>query len=323
LAFAGFNVTPAAAMRDELARLRVEIDRGNWPPAGSAPSSSAVLALEAIRTFNEFDIAIETGVELMDPVSKERGPVRLLVARAIVAGWIAEEMKSGAPSVPAAERDEMQRLACELLSGAKQAKGLAGDIVGLLTKPLAALLRVTLLDPLWQGAAAGGRAYRHTIAQGATPAVGDILLYQARGEKIRALIASAIDDASKEDDAPVLLLAHSLGGIACIDLLIATAQLNVKGIITVGSQAPFLYEIGALTELEAPAELPSHMPAWLNIFDRDDLLSFKAVPIMKGGNGVEDSEIRSHQPFPAAHGAYWSNPPVWERIKAFVESIHL
>lgn len=318
----GLGEASVPTMRDALSVLRAQIDAGAWPGELS-PSSSAVLAIEAIEAFNEFDAAIDAGACLESSGAQGLDPVRLLVARAVTAGWIVEEMRTGVPSIPATVRDEVLRLAFEMLGGnSEQTKGLVGDFIAALTKPLEALLQAIVIDPLWQGAAAGGRAYRHSIAQGATPGVGDILLYQARGERIRAFITGAIDAASKIDDEPVILLAHSLGGIACIDLLIATHQPNVKGVITVGSQAPFLYEIGALTQLEAPDELPSHMPPWLNIYDQDDMLSFKAVPIMKGGNGISDREIRSHQPFPAAHSAYWSNPPVWEQIKAFVESVH-
>jgi len=315
--FAGFGETPAATMRKALTRLRTEIDLGKWPAASGELSSSAVNAVEAVRTFQELETAAAEGVKLAKSGDQGLDSVRLLVARAVTAGWTLEQMKSGAPSVSAPVRDAMQQSAFEILGGGSiQTKGLVAGIVGVLTKPLLTLLSATVGDPAMQTLAWGGRAYRHTIANAATPGVGDILLYQARGEKIRSVIASAIEEAG---DSPVLLLAHSLGGIACIDLLIASAQVKVKGVVTVGSQAPFLYEIGALTQLEAPAELPTHMPRWLNIFDRDDLLSFKAEPIMKGG--VSDSEIRSHQPFPAAHSAYWSNPQVWERIEKFVQSL--
>lgn len=312
----------APTIRGALTVLRKEIDAGVWPGVELSSSSSAVLAIEAIEAFDELDAAIDAGACLESSGAQGLDPVRLLVARAVTAGWIVEEMKADVPSIPATVRDKVLGQAFELLGGnSEQAKGLIGDFIAVLTKPLQALLQTIVIDPLWQGAAAGGRAYRHTIAQGATPGVGDILLYQARGERIRAFIAEAIDAASINGEEPVILLAHSLGGIACIDLLIATHQPSVKGVITVGSQAPFLYEIGALTQLEAPEELPSHMAPWLNIYDQDDMLSFKALPIMKGGNGISDSEIRSYQPFPAAHSAYWSNPPVWEQIKAFVESV--
>jgi hypothetical protein len=47
----------------------------------------------------------------------------------------------------------------------------------------------------------------------------DILLYQARGGRIRDFIQQKIEQV----EPPVVLLAHSLGGIACVDLLVLIA----------------------------------------------------------------------------------------------------
>lgn len=315
-----FGATPVSMLRDSLSVLRERIDDGAWPDIRLSRLASALSAIEAVSAFTGLDAAINAGVAL----EPEQGldTVRLIIARALTSGWIVEQMNAGIPAVPADVRDSVLGAAFEMLGGSRaQTKGMLGDFIKTLTKPLAALVSAIVVDPLWQAAAAGGRAYRRSIAQGATPGVGDILLYQAKGEKIRAFIAQTIEAESKPTGEPVILLAHSLGGIACIDLLIASAQPNIRGVITVGSQAPFLYEIGALTQLEAPSKLPGHMPPWLNIYDQDDLLSFKALPIMTGGNGITDREVRSHQPFPAAHGAYWNNVRVWEEIKSFLETV--
>jgi len=321
----GFGKPPSyAIMRAALRTLRTAIDTGCWPCVASNVRSHAVLALEAIGQFDGLDAAIEAAVKLAPRGDQGLDPARTLVARAITAGWVREELKATVPPVPAAVRDAMQQSAFEILGGGQiQTMGLAGDLVGLLFKPLKNLVRATTVDPLMQAAAWGGRTYRRSIVDGATPGVGDILLYQARGEKIRAEIARSIEEASNGNHSPVVLLAHSLGGIACIDLLIASMQPSVKGVITVGSQAPFLYEIGALSQLEPSAELPLHMPPWLNIYDRDDLLSFKALPVMKGGNDLTDIEVRSHQPFPVSHSAYWQQPKVWEEVRAFIRSVNL
>ena len=45
---------------------------------------------------------------------------------------------------------------------------------------------------------------------------GDILLYQSRGHDIRAFIEEKLQHA----EPPVTIVAHSLGGIACVDLLV-------------------------------------------------------------------------------------------------------
>jgi surfactin synthase thioesterase subunit len=75
-----------------------------------------------------------------------------------------------------------------------------------------------------------------------------------------------------------VLLGHSLGGVACVDLLIDPEEKErkqVKMLATVGSQAPYFYEINALSLLEydEKTELPKYFPWWLNIYDRADFLS--------------------------------------------------
>lgn len=87
-------------------------------------------------------------------------------------------------------------------------------------------------------------------------------------------------------------------------------------LITVGSQVGMLHEIGALaTQRSAsaePSQLPADFPPWLNLCDRNDLLSFRAAPRFSGR--VRDVELDSRNPFPHAHNAYWRNNSVWNHI---------
>jgi hypothetical protein len=76
---------------------------------------------------------------------------------------------------------------------------------------------------------------RGAISDATYPIPGDIVLYQARGEAIRARIRDRILAAQ----GPVHVLAPSLGSVACVELL-AMEPLPVQHLITVGSQAPFL-----------------------------------------------------------------------------------
>ncbi|MHC5719534.1 MAG: hypothetical protein ACYTX0_47690, partial [Nostoc sp.] len=117
-----------------------------------------------------------------------------------------------------------------------------------------------LLKPLIELALPMGTNYvrgnRLELTDKISPMPGDILLYQTRGEKIRAFIQQQIAQA----EPPVVLLAHSLGGIACVDLLVQQQLSQVELLVTVGSQAPFLYEINALYSLEYGQLLPEHFP---------------------------------------------------------------
>jgi hypothetical protein len=97
---------------------------------------------------------------------------------------------------------------------------------------------------------------RGSISDAAFPATGDILLYQARGEGVRDFIERTVHKTPK----PIVLLAHSLGGIACVDLLAKKQLDGVVKLITVGSQAPLLYELNALWSLPYGDPLPASFP---------------------------------------------------------------
>jgi pimeloyl-ACP methyl ester carboxylesterase len=121
-------------------------------------------------------------------------------------------------------------------------------------------------------------------------------------------------------DDDVVLLAHSLGGIACVDLLIAAAPPRVKGLITVGSQAPFLHELGALPGLAPQGTLPHTFPVpWINVYDERDLLSFLAEPVF--GERVRDIRVDSRTPFPRSHSAYFRNEAVYAVVRSVIDAV--
>jgi hypothetical protein len=147
---------------------------------------------------------------------------------------------------------------------------------------------------------------RGAISDGTYPFAGDILLYQGCGEKIRDFIGKLAQQATP----PVVLLGQSLEGIACVDLLIERPLPKVQLLVTVGSQAPFFYEINALP-WKGP--LPGHFPStWLNLYDPRDLLSYIGSSIFP--ERVKDAQVDNKQPFPRAHSAYFSKPQTWEAI---------
>jgi len=156
------------------------------------------------------------------------------------------------------------------------------------------------------------RTHREAFSDAAVLPVGDILLYQARGEEVRHFIRRKVESAQP----PVTLVAHSLGGIACVDLLALPDPPPVARLVTAGSQAPLLYEIGALYSLQAPRPLPAGFPPWLNLYDRNDFLSYIAGRLWPE---VADVEIESGQPFPDSHSAYFGNAAAWSAIRRFLQ----
>jgi hypothetical protein len=239
-----------------------------------------------------------------------------MLARAIVASWLVSRFEQGFPTISGGQRDVLVNILATAMSGtAGQKKGVLGDAFSLAMAPVRKLgvgaLRITA-----QMGTFALRHYRAGLSDATTPRVGDILLYQARGDGIRQKIAQQIQAAQH----PVVLLGHSLGGIACVDLLALAENERVVGLVTVGSQAPYLHEMGALSSVEPNAKLPCYFPPWLNFYDRSDLLSYVAEPVF-GKRVVEDVEIKSNQPFPLSHSAYWTNAHLWERLRTFAEGL--
>jgi hypothetical protein len=162
------------------------------------------------------------------------------------------------------------------------------------------------------------RRKRGKYSDASLPALGDILLYQTRGSDIRKRIRETILNVSRNPDGSderIAILAHSLGGIACVDLF-ASEELPVSHLITCGSQAPLLYEIDSLSSRRFDDGLPAGFPRWLNIYDENDFLSYIGEGVFPGK--VRDIRVESRQPFPQSHSAYWTNMKVWTAVGAFL-----
>lgn len=226
------------------------------------------------------------------------------LARAVTAAALAS---AGAEAdCTGTERDRLVELLTTRLGGDARVPGArAAAVLGRLA------MRVTT-QPLLN-------AWRGSLTVGATPALGDILRYQARGADLRAFLHERIT----AEPGPTVLIGHSLGGIALVDLLALAAARGepVPGaelLVTVGSQAPFLHELGALAGIVPGTKLPYGFPCWLNVYDRQDVLSYLAEPVFPGDPRVSDEEIASRQPFPACHSAYWKQDSLYARIEQAV-----
>ncbi|GAB2868207.1 hypothetical protein GCM10027074_39740 [Streptomyces deserti] len=234
---------------------------------------------------------------LLGPAADILDPADLAVvaARSLTARLIADALDADAPLVPSGDlRDTVtDRLAAAL--GAPP-RGTERGVRSL-------LLRVA-------GSAASRAAVRRrrALTEAAHPAAGDVLRYLSRGAAVRADLRALVAGL----EPPVALVGHSLGGIIALDTLISAPLPQVRLLVTVGSQGPFLYESGSLPSLEHPAPLPPHVPDWLNLYDPRDLLGYLGAGLFPGR--VTDVAVDSRQPFPAAHSAYWTQPAVYRHI---------
>jgi len=218
------------------------------------------------------------------------------ISRAISAAYLRCLREQGFPLLTGKQRDELKEALVPAVGG--PALGIGDWLLGRLTR--------------------FGANRRGRLSDATTPAIGDILHYQARGAELRNFIAQRVSETGAS-----IILAHSLGGIAAVDWLASTQygtkEQKIQSLITVGSQSPYFYEIDGLVSRTFGSGLPNTFPKkWLNIFDRADFLSFMAQPIFP--DHAKDVEVDNGQPFPESHSAYWNNDDqVWETIAAFLE----
>ncbi len=225
---------------------------------------------------------------------------RATVARALVAGTLAAAARDGRLPTTGERRDAL--LAHVVSDLAAQDRG-----------PLSLVAKVSLAvaAPI---ATRYAQHHRGAISDGAGPFAGDVLRYQARGRGLREAIARSVRTAP---GAAVTLVGHSLGGVACVEMLAVQGPGKVDQLITVGSQAPYLYEIDALSCLPFGTPLPDTFPGrWLNILDARDLLSHPAAQVF--GDRVQDLTVDNGQPFAESHSAYWANERVWSAVAAWI-----
>lgn len=293
------DVSPAL----ESFRLRV---LAPWADAESAPllallpgeATQSGLAAAGMWLANQevFDTVLS---QISDPKDLAGIVARALVARLMILDGDPVRLAAN----PGA-RDALVKALATFLAGSD--RSILSNMFRTMTKPL---LSVVARPATRLGAWRRGR-----LMDAASPAAGDILVYQARGKPIRDFIRA--DVRGMKDS--VVLIAHSLGGVACADLLIEEKEPAVKLLITVGSQAPYFYEIGALSmltfspQVKPQERLPQHVPDWLNFYDPRDFLSFVGDQLF--GARVKDQEVDNGLAFPDSHSGYWDNDQVWKHI---------
>jgi hypothetical protein len=227
------------------------------------------------------------------------------IARALVAAMLAAHAADEplpAAAVDATARDQLvdaltQAIAPDGTRGVF--KGLAGKVLGPLATRVAVNHRAQFMGPM-------------------SDFIRDVAFYVDKGAPVRAYIADAIRQ--HQQSKPLILLGHSLGGIACVDLLSDPKVMGgadparIDLLVTVGSQSPLLYLMDALPSLSPRSpDTPVPFVPWLNIYNRDDLLSFCAARVWVN-TPVKDEPISAGVPFPASHSAYWSQDRVYELI---------
>ncbi len=256
---------------------------------------------------NEAIAALAGAPEFHPALSDLREPgtaLPLSAARALVALMTLSAEAAGLAPIQGKVRDELVGAIQQELGGA------AMGVLDWVTRPLKGLAQKLSTRYMQRN--------RSHLSDLANPVIGDLICYQGRGEPIRRRIAEHL----RATTAPVVVIAHSLGGVAVVDALLLEADLREKvaHLHTVGSQAGMFYEIDALVGMPFTEQgrLPHGFPAWTNFYDKADMLSYLAGPIF--GPRVTDREVTSEQPFPQSHSAYWTADTLWDEMSASLQA---
>ncbi len=204
----------------------------------------------------------------------------------------------------------------------------AGGILASLKEGLSRLVNV-LPD---MGTTLAGRFARKQLNSVVTRFAGDAFTYLARrgnkenpGEIVKivrdALRAAAANKTA--DDDKLIVVAHSFGGEIVYDILTYyDTELEVDCLLTVGSQVGLFEEMKLYIESDpnGPPNAPEgrvHKPAklhrWLNVFDMNDVLSYRVEPVFTGSS---DFHYDTGYSSLGAHGGYFLRPSFYRRLAA-------
>ncbi len=172
-------------------------------------------------------------------------------------------------------------------------------------------------------------AFHRMAAKPVSLLLGDVLTYfEVRGtrEEPGQLVAVVIADLERAAVArPLVVVAHSMGATVAYDILTYfRPDIDVDVLVTVGSQVGLFEELKLFraSDRRLPGAAGDRVPTlpnvrrWINIFDRTDLLAYRAEGIF---DGVVDLHYSTH--VVRAHGAYFKQPNFHSRMAARVQEL--
>ncbi|WP_033924243.1 hypothetical protein [Sphingomonas sp. 35-24ZXX] len=170
-----------------------------------------------------------------------------------------------------------------------------------------------------------------TVRDFISPAVGmflgDVFAYLQQGrlrDRIQEVVRTDLvqaHEASLSGKGPVVVVAHSMGGVILSDMLqdLAAsglpADLQIAALFTVGSQPGLFKAVGVLSGSAGPdgkTPRPACVGAWFNVFDPIDPLAFRADALY---SGVDDLAFDSVTGLASAHTTYFSRPQFHARFR--------
>jgi hypothetical protein len=162
---------------------------------------------------------------------------------------------------------------------------------------------------------------------------GDVFIYlDTRGDKsapgaIPSLILGAIDKARADAPAgePLVIVAHSLGGVITFDLLSSfRPELTVDLFVTVGSQVSHFEEIKRFKSSDPAvgppnrAATPVNILRWINVFDEVDIFAYACEKVF---DRVVDFSYDTRTYVVKSHGAYFEQDRFYARLRARIDQL--
>lgn len=171
---------------------------------------------------------------------------------------------------------------------------------------------------------------RKSVHEKASRFLGDIFVYlsergtkNAPGPIVRDVVAD-LDKAvaaKQPGDNKLVVIGHSLGGVILYDILTYfRPDLKFDVFATIGSQVALFEEMtlyrasNAAIPPSPPEDLldqPMSVGKWLNVFDTNDVFSFKAGTVFKGPT---DFKFDTGYGLLQAHGGYFARPSFYKRL---------
>lgn len=170
------------------------------------------------------------------------------------------------------------------------------------------------------------REYAHTKA---SRFLGDVFVYLNKrgtadnpGEILKDVIAKLREAqlAKKPGDDKLIVIGHSLGGVIVYDVLTHFAKdIHIDTLLTVGSQVALFEEMSLyrtvskdpVDPIKDRIEKPVNVTNWLNVYDTNDIFSFRAKAVF---NGVTDYRFNTGYGLLDAHGGYFVRPSFYKRL---------
>jgi len=163
---------------------------------------------------------------------------------------------------------------------------------------------------------------------------GDVFVYlDTRGDRanpgqILQVILNAIRQAAaRKPGEPLIVIAHSLGGVICFDLLsFYCPDVAVDLFVTVGSQVSQFEEIKrfktsdpAIPSAQRPrAAAPGNIRHWVNVFDEVDIFAYACDKVF---DRVIDFRYDTRTYTIKAHGAYLEQDRFYSRLRARIDQL--